>query len=107
MTRHHFHYLAGKVVVLQALGRALLQLAHPRGLLQLLTEDLVELHPPPLGEPSLHPGRRLLVSDQQGSLEPPLGQLVQLLQQDTAAEDLLEVTTQERGMVSSRLDSTD
>ena len=79
--------------MLQALGRAPLQLAHPGGLLQLLTEDLVELLPPPLCEAPLHAGGRLLVADQQGALEPPLVQLVQLLQQDATAEDLLQVGT--------------
>ena len=36
--------------MLQTHGCAFLQLAHPGGLLQLLREDLVQLHPAPLDD---------------------------------------------------------
>lgn len=71
-------------------GCALLQLAHPSGLLQLLGEDLVQLHPTPLYDLPLDLRRSLLVPDQQDELQLTLAQLVQLLQEDATAKKLLE-----------------
>lgn len=82
-------HLAGEVVMQKHLGGALVQLAHPGGLLQLLREDLVELHPAPLCHLPLDLGRGLLVADQQGALELALVQLVELLQEDAAFQKLL------------------
>lgn len=71
-------------------GCALLQLAHPGGLLQFLREDLVQLHPAPLDDLPLDLRRRLFMSDQQKELQLTLAQLVQLLQQDATAQKLLK-----------------
>lgn len=71
-------------------GCALLQLAHPGGLLQFLREDLVQLHPTPLDDLPLDLGRSLFMSDQQDELQPTPAQLVQLLQQDATAKKLLK-----------------
>lgn len=75
--------------MLKTLGCTLLQLAHPGGLLQFLGENLMELHPAPLDDLPLHLRRGFLMSDQQDALELTLAQLVQLLQEDAAVEELL------------------
>lgn len=69
---------------------ALLQLVHPHGLFQFLGEDLVQLHPSALNDLPLDLGRGFFVPHQERALKPTLVQLVQLLQEDTAAEELLK-----------------
>lgn len=71
-------------------GCALVQLAYPGGLLQFLREDLVQLHSAPLDDLPLDLGRGLFMPGQQDELQLTLAQLVQLLQQDAAAQKLLE-----------------
>lgn len=71
-------------------GSALLQFAHPGGLLQFLREDLVQLHPTPLNHLPLDLRRSLFMSDQQNELQLILAQLVQLLQQEATAKKLLK-----------------
>lgn len=75
--------------MLKALGCALLQLAHPGGLLHFLRENLVQLHPAPLDDLPLDLRRGFFMSDQQDALELTLAELVQLLQEDAAVEELL------------------
>lgn len=71
-------------------GCALLQLAHPGGLLQFLREDLVQLHPTPLDDLPLDLRRSFFMSDKQDELQLTLAQLVQLLQQNATAKKLLK-----------------
>lgn len=75
--------------MLKTPGCTLHQLAHPGSLLQLLRENLVQLHPAPLNDLPLDLRRGFFMSDQQDTLEATLAQLVQLLQEDTAVEELL------------------
>lgn len=82
-------HLTGKVIMLKTLGCALLQLAHSGGLLQLLGENLMQLHPAPLDDLPLDFRRGFFMSDQQDALELTLAHLVQLLQEDAALEELL------------------
>lgn len=75
--------------MLETPGCALLQLAHPGGLLQLLGENLVQLYPAPLDDLPLDLRRSLFVSDQQDALKLTLAQLVHLLQKDATVKKLL------------------
>ncbi|TNN76520.1 hypothetical protein EYF80_013170 [Liparis tanakae] len=95
-------HLAGEVVALEAPGGAPLQLAHPRGLLQLLGEDLVQLLAAPLDDLPLDLPRRLLVPHQQEALQLTLAQLVELLQEDAAVEELLAAGLQRPASAAMR-----
>lgn len=82
-------HLTVKVIVLKTLGSALLQLAHPGGLLQFLRENLVQFHSAPLDDLPLDLRRGFFMPDQQDALELTLAQLVQLLQEDTTVKEVL------------------
>lgn len=83
-------HLTGEVVMQQVVGHVPLHLAHAGGLLQLLREDLVQLHTAPHHDLPLDLGRGLLVPHQQAPLQVALIQLVQLVQEDTALQNHLE-----------------
>lgn len=82
-------HLTVKIFVLKTLGCAPLHFTHPGGLLQFFRENFVQFHPAPLNDLPLDLRRGFFVLHQQLGLKPTLSQLVQLLQEDTAAEELL------------------
>lgn len=77
--------------MLKTLGCALLQLAHPGGLLQFLRENLVQFHAAPLDDLPLDLCRGFLMSDQEEALKLIMAQLVHLLQEDTTVQELLAI----------------
>lgn len=88
-------HLTFKVIMLKTLGSALLQLAHPGGLLQFLRENLVQFNSAPLDDLPLDLRRGFLMSDQKDALELTLAQLMQLLQEDTTVEEVLATLQKE------------